>query len=188
MNNNLSIVGASRDNGLREKDDFYPTPIYATQSLLDKVQFSGSVWECACGDGAMSDVIINNGYDVYSSDLIERGYGDKLNFLTSNKKVDNIITNPPYKDALAFLNKAKESSHNKIAFLLKTVFLERVGRYDMFMDTEFPLKTVYQFSKRISFSKNNTNYTNYTNGGMIAFAWFVWDKNHVGKPTMEWIK
>lgn len=23
--------------------------------------------------------------------------------------------------------------------------------------------------------------------GMIAFAWFIWDKQHKGEPTIDWI-
>ncbi len=33
-NKALSIVGSSRSNGEREKDDFYPTPPYAVEELL----------------------------------------------------------------------------------------------------------------------------------------------------------
>ena len=62
----------------REKDDFYPTPTFATQSLLDREKFIGNVWECACGTGKMSEVIKSNGYDVISSDLVNRGYGVQI--------------------------------------------------------------------------------------------------------------
>ena len=89
----LAYVGHN-ERGDREKDDFYPTPESATKSLLYRQKFQGNIWECACGNGAMSKVIIEQGYDVYSSDLIDRGYGEVgIDFLQSNKKVDNIVTN-----------------------------------------------------------------------------------------------
>ena len=76
----------------REKDDFSPTPIFATQSLLDREKFIGNVWECACGTGKMSEVIKENGYEVISSDLINWAYGESnIDFLKSEKKVDNMI-------------------------------------------------------------------------------------------------
>jgi hypothetical protein len=25
------------------------------------------------------------------------------------------------------------------------------------------------------------------NGGTITFAWFVWEKNYIGHPTIDWI-
>ena len=36
MSNALSIVGSSRNNGEREKDDFYPTPAWAVEELLKR--------------------------------------------------------------------------------------------------------------------------------------------------------
>ena len=77
----LAYVGHN-ERGDREKDDFYPTPELATQALLDRQKFQGDIWECACGNGAMSKVMINNGYNVYSSDLIDRGYGERKDFLS----------------------------------------------------------------------------------------------------------
>jgi len=180
----LSIVGSSRKNGDREVDDFYPTPAYVVEELLKRETFQGNVWECACGTGDISEVFVKKGYDVISTDLIDRGYGKKGDFLSSDFIADNIVTNPPYKLSLDFILKAKQQSNNKIAMFLKTVWLESESRHEMFQDDVFPLKTVYQFSKRVSLYKNGIKMKN---SGMIAYAWYVWDKSHVGKPTIEWI-
>ncbi len=186
-NKALSIVGSSRNNGKRQKDDFYPTPTYAVEELLKCEKFNGDIWECACGEGDISEVLKQYNYKVRSTDLIYRGYGEKksLNFLKSNNITNNIITNPPYKYALDFVLKAKELSTNKIAMFLKTVFLESDKRYDMFQDIEYPLKVMYQFSKRVTLYKDGIKMKN---SGMISYAWFVWDKNYKGKPYIEWIK
>lgn len=184
-----SIIGSSRMNGSREENDFYPTPPSAVLKLLEKEKFQGNIWECACGDGAISKVLKQSGHQVYSTDIIDRGY-EHLNgyhdFLNSPVKLttDNVITNPPYKHATEFILKAKQSSTKKIAMLLKTVFLEGQGRYDMFQDTEFPLKTVYQFSKRLAINKSGEDKWK---GGMISYAWYVWAKSYKGKPTIEWL-
>jgi len=179
-----SIVGSSRANGERQKDDFYPTPAYAVEELLKREEFIGNIWECACGDGAISEVLVKKGFDVINSDLVDRGYGVQLDFLKSDFVADNIITNPPYKFSLEFILKAKTQSRGKIAMFLKTVWLESESRYEMFQDKEFPLKTVYQFSKRVTLYKDGVKMKN---SGMISYAWFVWDKSYVGKPTIEWI-
>ena len=71
----LSIVGSSRNNGEREADDFYPTPPYAVEELLKREVFIGNIWECACGEGDISKVFKNKGFEVISTDLINRGYG-----------------------------------------------------------------------------------------------------------------
>lgn len=186
LNVGQSIVGASRKNGDRDFNDFYPTPRFITEELLKRETFTGTIWECACGEGDMSEVLIGNGYDVYSSDLIHRNYGEgDVDFLTYNgRNFDNIITNPPYKYALDFVLKAKQHANQKIAMFLKTVFLESESRYAMFQDKDFPLKTMYQFSKRVALSKEGVPQKN---GGMIAYAWFVWDRTHTGDPTIKWI-
>ena len=56
--------------------DFFPTPPWATYVMIDNEPFEGGIWECACGDGAMSRVLEQTGETVYSSDLYDRGYGD----------------------------------------------------------------------------------------------------------------
>tara|TARA_R110000765_G_scaffold327885_1_gene418927 strand:- start:16 stop:570 length:555 start_codon:yes stop_codon:yes gene_type:complete len=184
MSKALSIVGSSRNNGEREKDDFYPTPSYAVEELLKREKFNGNIWECACGEGDISEVLINHNYKVISSDLVDRGYGIKEDFFMSDLWSDNIITNPPYKYALEFVIEAKRKSRRKIAMFLKTVFLESAKRKQMFEDTNFPLKKIYQFSKRVSLYKNGEKMKN---SGMIAYAWYIWEKDYKGKPTIEWI-
>src|SRR4028118_77313 len=71
----LSIVGSSRSNGDRGIDDFYPTPAYAVEKLLEKETFTGNIWECACGQGDISKVFIRKGFIVHSTDLTDRGFG-----------------------------------------------------------------------------------------------------------------
>ena len=93
--NAQSIVGSSPG---RNWQDFYPTPPEATEALLSVEQFTGGVWEPACGDGAISRVLEARGFTVTSSDLVDRGYGEpRRDFLLfpAYRCIDNIITNPP---------------------------------------------------------------------------------------------
>jgi len=181
----LSIVGYGKN---RAEADFYPTPESTTQALMEREKFDGNIWECACGDGSMSNVLRKYCPIVFASDIRkdESIDGSKgIDFLKEEKKFDNIITNPPYRHAKEFVLKAKKQASRKVAMLLKLVFLEGIGRYEMFKDTEFPLKKVYVFCKR---QKIYANGKIGKNSGLIAYAWFVWDKNHKGEPTIEWIK
>ena len=164
----------------REKDDFYPTPKEATQALLDREKFKGNIWECACGDGAMSKVLIQNGYTVDSTDLVDRGYGKpNIDFLTqdySMMDIDNIITNPPFNLSTEFTIKALSLAKAKVAMLNKLSFLEGINRKNkVFIQNK--LKNIWVFSRRVKFGGN----------GLMAFAWFVFDKKHNGKPTLDWI-
>ncbi len=182
-----SIIGAVNSYGGRVHGDHYPTPLPAIEKLLEKENFRGTIWEPACGEGNISTVLTDNGFRVYSSDLYDYKFGRIYDFLNSPKSanyeiVDNIITNPPFNLALEFINKAKLFSRDKIAFLLKTQFLEGARRYEMYQDRTFPLKVIYQFTRRISFPTVNS-----TNGGMLAFAWFVWEREYREKPYVDWI-
>lgn len=83
----------------REEYDFYATEPLATKLLTEIETFQNKIWEPACGLGHMAEPLKQAGYDVYATDIVDRGYGNETkNFLTSTGKWDgDIITNPPYK-------------------------------------------------------------------------------------------
>ena len=123
------IVGG---NGDRNKLDFYPTPRDATQALCDWLKQNGisgrKVWECACGENDMVNVLEENGFDVIGTD-IQTG----TNFLTAEKPfgVEWIITNPPFSIAEAFIKKA--ATHGvPFAFLLKCQYWHSARRKALF--------------------------------------------------------
>lgn len=120
----------------RETHDYYATEPRAVELLLEKEKFSPFIWECACGEGHMSEVLKKHGYDVRSSDLINRGYPgtETIDFLTVCENDRDIITNPPYKYAKEFVEKALAISPTgaKIAMFLKLTFLEGKARKKMF--------------------------------------------------------
>lgn len=176
-----SIVGTSKG---RPENDFYPTPPEATLALLSKEKFMGSIWEPACGDGAISRVLQEAGYDVYSSDLIDRGFGNAPHdFLTSTVNAENIITNPPFTLAQEFVERSLERTSGKVAMLCKLAFLEGQKRKEFFETT--PLARVHVFSKRVNFYREGERGKLGTS--MIAFAWFVWEHGHEGPPQLGWI-
>ena len=175
-NSALAYVGHNANND-REENDFYPTPDNATQSLLDRQKFDGNIWECACGNGAMSKLMINNGYDVYSSDLINRGYGETgIDFLQSTKQVDNIVTNPPFNLATEFTTHAFTLAKKKVVMLSKISYLEGIKRREVIFNQK-KLEKVLVFSKRVAFGGK----------GLMAFGWFIYDVNYNGLPTIDWI-
>lgn len=118
-----------------------------------------------------------------ASDLYDRGYGEtELDFLTTNRTVDHIITNPPYKLAQPFVEHALSCATGKVAMLLKLNFLEGQARHKFFKRT--PLKAVYVFSRRISFDKGDEPGKG---NGLLAYAWYVWEHGYTGRPWIEWI-
>jgi hypothetical protein len=165
--------------------DFYPTPRWATFALMDNEKFPGGVWESACGDGAMSDVLIETGNQVASSDLFDRGYGEAgHDFLTTTRRHANIITNPPYNSAEGFVAMGLQSAERKFALLLRLAFLEGANRANTIFHRNPPSR-VWVFSERITFYPKGAKVMG---SGTTAYAWFVWDKDHAGAAELAWFK
>lgn len=163
----------------RIKDDFYPTPSNATLALLKHEKFDGDIWEPACGDGAISKLLINQGYKVYSTDLIDRGYGDDhYDFLNSWRQHDNIVTNPPFNIGTKFAIHSLHCVRKKVAIFQKLTFLEGKERRDKLYSLKM-LRRVYVFSERQAFGDHK--------GGMLAFAWFIFDKEYQGNAEILFI-
>lgn len=175
----------------REKHDYYATEPKAVEELLKVEDFSPCVWECACGEGHISEVLIKHGYDVLSTDLIDRGYINQhatLDFLDCNATGRNeydIITNPPYKHAAEFVSRALDISRDgtKIAMLLKIQFLESEKRGELF--NEYPPERIWVARKRLKCAVNGDFES--IGSSAVCYAWFVWEKGFKGKPTIGWI-
>lgn len=182
-----AIIGHGANPLGRPPTDFYRTPEIATLKLLTKEKFQGPVLEPACGDGAMSEVLKAQGYSVQSQDLYQLGYGlSGMNFLEYNTSWPSIVTNPPFNQAEEFVwqgLKLTEMYKGKLALLLRLSFLEGQKRKEMFENT--PLKNVYVFSKRVTFTRPDDKDKSYS--GMMAYAWYVWDWTYDGVPRLGWI-
>lgn len=165
--------------------DFYPTPQWATHALINSESFEGDIWEPACGDGSMSEVLAETGSQVISSDLYDRGYGDAgIDYLATKRRVANVITNPPYNAAEGFVAKSLEVVEKKFALLLRLAFLEGANRANTIFHKNPPSR-VWVFSERITFYPRGAVIAG---SGTTAYAWFVWDKMS-NKPTeLAWLK
>lgn len=196
MNNSnatFACLGASNHTErIRVENDYYATEPKAVEELLKVESFSPCVWECACGEGHISKVLEKHGYDVLSTDLINRGYIKQqatLNFLDndmSNKNEYDIVTNPPYKYAAEFVERALEISKEgtKVAMLLKIQFLESERRGKLF--DKNPPKRIWVARKRLNTARNG-DFENFGSGSAMLLAWFIWEKGFIGKPTVDWI-
>lgn len=195
-NSIYTTLGASNHTDKeREQNDYYATEPKALELLLPFETFSPYVWECACGEGHLSEVLKAHGYKVKSSDIIDRGYPatEVIDFLKVNKadiKNDvsrDIITNPPYKYAKEFVEKALEISMDgtKIAMFLKVQFLEGKARRELF--EKHPPKRIYVASSRLLCAKNGEFEKMKKGGGSaVAYGWFIWEKGYKGEPVVRW--
>lgn len=187
----MKIVGSSsHTDDDREPNDFYATGEmdfldFLIQIDLEKKFFlSDNIWEPACGEGNLCTVLKSRGHNVRASDIIDRGYGDVLDFLSINAPNSfdgDIITNPPYRNDLdmAFIRKALDTVKNGryVIMLFKTIFLASKKRYLLF--NEYRPRFVYTYSRRIRIMKNNKKTK--TNGNALDYSWFVWQKGVEGE-------
>lgn len=175
----------------REKDDYYATHPSALQKVLpileNIVDIDTNIWECACGEGHLSKVLLEQGYDVKSTDLVDRGFGEVQDFLKCDTKFDgDIITNPPFKIADKFVYHAMdllERDGNKAIFFLKVQFLESKQRKKLFK--ELPFKYLIVNSERQLCSRNG-DFENY-NSTTQCYCWFIFEKGYKGLPQILWV-
>lgn len=176
----------------REINDYYATDPKALEIFLDKLkkdnlELHKSIWEPACGEGHLSKVLEKRRYNVYSSDLINRGYGWQSDFLQTKVRNLNldILTNPPYKYAKEFVQKALElqaDGYYTIMFL-KIQFLEGQARRKLFEKS--PPKYVYVNSKRQICYINGDISKKMSSAS--CYCWFIWQKGWKGEPVIRWI-
>lgn len=166
--------------------DYFPTPAWATHALMENEAFEGEIWECACGDGAMSRVLGSRGNPVQSSDLFDRGYGQPgIDFTRATETADNIVTNPPYNSAEEFVRVGVQLARKKFALLLRLAFLEGVNRARTIF-SDHPPSRVWVFSERITFYPAGAVQAG---SGTTAYAWFVWDKSAPSSGTeLKWFR
>lgn len=169
----------------RDGPDYFPTPAWATEALIEREKFVGDIWEPACGDGAMSRVLSDAGFRVTSSDLYDRGFGTSgVDFLEASRPAANIITNPPYNAAEGFVHTGLRLAKRKLALLLRLAFLEGANRRRTIFDPKPPTR-VWVFSRRITFYPPGVTRAG---SGTTAYAWLVWDKDNRQRGTqVKWL-
>lgn len=171
--------------------DFYPTPPEATRALLSVERFDGSIWEPACGEGAISSVLTNAGHFVVSTDLIDRGYGDGgIDFLNeAAPRAKHIVTNPPYGQGLAdkFVGRAltlTRKTGGNVAMLLTLRSLCHPLRHSKFVHT--PPAAIYGLDQLVCFPNGVYNEA-LARGAKERFCWVVWKHGHESRPSFWWL-
>lgn len=171
----------------RAEGDFYVTPRAATERFLAAEYIPSPCWEPACGNGAISRVLQDYAIECISSDLYDRGYGEiGVDFISApDRCVASVVTNPPFKLAQAFVERALALNCEKVAMLMRLLWLEGKARRLFFERTR--LSRVWVHSSRVNVSRMGDNYGDGGHGGMVAFAWYVWERGHIGPPTLGWL-
>ena len=186
--NGSNIAGGNPVRG-RVENDYYATHPDSTRALLSVETFRYPVLEPACGEGHISRLLKGS---VTSSDLVDRGYGDVVDFLSdgyTNSSFPTVITNPPFNLFTEFVKRGLEVASEKLIMFGKLQALEGKKRADYLQTT--PLKYVYVFKSRQQPLRNGSKIDPLTSkpwaSSTMAFAWFVWEKGYIGNPQIVWL-
>lgn len=172
-------------------DDF-PTPPWATRALCEWLIVQGislfrdTVREPAANRGHMVQPLREYFGQVEASDIFDYGAGfpqqDYL-FGPAPARVDWTITNPPFRLAEQFIQRALETSDQGVAMILRTAFLEGAGRYRTLFRTT-PPSDVLQFSERVVMHKGKLAPKG---SSATAYCWLVWNRRAAHETRLRWI-
>jgi hypothetical protein len=190
--NTSHAVMAQRKEPKDSLDDF-PTPPWATRALLN-MTFSDdrskrySCLEPACNRGFMARALKEYFGSVETSDIKDYGYeGTKvLDFLKrpyEPESFDWVITNPPFNLAGEFIKECWRVSRHGFCLLVRTSFLEGVGRYNNIFSKR-PPTGIYQFSERVPMVKGRLDKNAST---ATSYCWLLWEKNLFDEGDLEYI-
>lgn len=200
-NNTLGSSSLSKKD--REELDFYQTPSYATKTLIEKFDFkSKNIWEPMAGNGMIAKELVNAGFNVHPTDIVERKY--KLDAILDyfscngyNAKENDfaIVTNPPYEFANKFLKHTLEVVKPKTCSLFLPVrYLEGMKRYKEIYSKYKPCK-VLVYAQRLGCFKESDVEAGIVNdhgiGSAVAYMWLCFDRDTWSsqdtKTEIEWI-
>lgn len=188
--NTSHAVMAQRTEGKLSLDDF-PTPLWATRALIEHVVgresvVSSTCLEPACGRGHMAVALGEYFREIKAQDIFEYGFGSVADF-QKTKHADNsfdwVITNPPFRLAEDFITRSLSIARVGVAMLVRTVFIESVGRYDRLF-RPIPPARVAQFTERVPMVKGRVDKKASTATG---YAWIVWEKSTQLSTSLVWI-
>lgn len=186
--------------------DFFPTPPWATRALIEEIlvpyfdtydnasEGSGRqferlrIWEPACGEGHMAEVLREYCPDVLATDIFDYGYGDRvLDFLSEleadGEDRDFIVTNPPFNEkGEAFVLQALKRARVGVAMFVRLQWLETVGRYERIFKDNPPTRIVF-YAERVNLCKGRWDPEG---GTATAYIWLVWMKGEAPRAP-HWL-
>lgn len=195
INGARSIMGSRQEPD--DSLDYFPTPPWATRALIEVVlphlQAApiNSVWEPACGEGHIAEVLREYVPVVHATDVFDYGYGELWDFLANQGHypgglagVQWICTNPPFRDAaLAFVEEAHRHAAIGVAMFFRSQWaVEGTERYErVFRDT--PPTCCAFFVERVNLCKGRWDPDGST---ATAYCWLIWGRSERPVPPF-WI-
>lgn len=209
--NRSSAVMQQRNMALDKFDDF-PTQPFAARALCEWLQAEcGSlgqleVDEPAANRGYMARPLAEYFKRVVTSDIFDYGLGYQVEdylFPGNDRETDWTITNPPFRLAQQFIEKARRTSSRGVAMFVRSAFLEGQERFGSLYSVD-PPHVILQFTERVVIHRGKVvdpnialQSTDAKTGKVkmkkpasaTAYSWLVWLGPHRrnGRPEFDWI-
>lgn len=186
MSQNRSTAVMQRRVEPHDSLDDFPTPPWATRALCEFLLAEGFVLgemtcrEPAANRGHMVAPLAEYFGSVEASDVHDYGVGIVMSdFLFPGElaTVDFTVTNPPFRLAEQFIERALATSSAGVAMIVRAAFLEGVGRFDRLFSRHQPAH-VLQFTERVVMHKGKLSAKGST---ATAYCWIIWSPNGPGK-------
>ena len=175
----------------RLPNEFYPTPPEATRALLSVETFEGSIWEPACGEGAIAKELAAAGHTVVSTDLVDYGFGiPRVDFLKEIRpRARHIVTNPPYGSGLAdaFITRSLDfvrDTRGTVAMLLNLASLAHRTRTRWWR--EHPPARLYAIDDIVCWPEHRYGPAP-SYFSKHRYFWAVWTPDHKGPSAFWWL-
>ncbi|MBB4207239.1 methyltransferase [Roseinatronobacter bogoriensis] len=192
MTQNTSSAVMQRRSEPHDSLDDFPTPPWATRALCEWLSAEGLPSFClarepAANRGHMVKPLAEHFAYVDASDIFDYGAGYRVQdylFGPLPNMVDWTITNPPFRLAEQFIERAINTSEEGVAVIVRSAFLEGVGRHSRLFSVT-PPTDILQFTERVVMHKGKLSAKGST---ATAYCWLVWDLCAEIKQTrFHWI-
>jgi hypothetical protein len=167
--------------------DAYMTPKEAVRALMAVERLPKSIADPCCGDGGLLETLRAGGHVVYGSDIADYGWPHAKirDYLAGPIAMGDtaIVTNPPYRLAEEFIRKAISDGARRHAWLLRTNFLESVGRLPLWR--EHPPARIWISSRRLPMIHRH-GWNGPKSSSNVAYAWYIWDAASNDRCKVDW--
>ena len=173
----------------RVPNNYYREPPWPSERLFAHEKFPGTIWDPCCGSGTIPKAAMAAGLPTFASDLVNRGYGRRRDFLTQPAPIAppfSTVFNPPHEgqSERQFVERAFELGAAKVAIIFQTSKMHAARRWLV----PLRLARVYLLTPRPSIPPGEMiERGEKAQGGTRDYSWLVFDPTHEGAPVIAWL-
>ena len=179
---------------MRRTLDNYPTPSRLTEVLVRHIPIRGRVLEPCAGAGQIAAVLGDSwGIDYVFTNDIDPAFNCTWHEDAADpnatiwrpykrKRLDWVVTNPPYKLAMPILNNAFQVARVGVAFLLRLSFLEPTKDRAAWLSDH-----ARNMSDMLIFGGPRPSFTDDGRTDSATVAWMVWQRDWAGETAVRFI-